>query len=335
MITRTPVNAKQAWQIALSNAYRDPLALLQALDLEPLQVGYHPDAHQDFRLRVPQSFVARMQKGNPQDPLLLQVLPHTAETVAHPGYSADPLQEQAANKVPGLLHKYHDRALLIVAGSCAINCRYCFRRHFSYTDNLAQHQNWQPALDYVRAHTELREVILSGGDPLLLRDQALSTLVQTIAAIPHITRLRIHSRLPIVLPERITPALTEALSHPQLSTVMVMHCNHPQELDTSVADAVQTLHQAKVSVLNQSVLLRGVNDSADILCQLSEQLFSIGVLPYYLHVLDKVQGAAHFDVPKAQAQQLIASMRHRISGYLVPRLVREDAGAKAKTLLGG
>ena len=248
------------------------------------------------------------------------------------GFSRDPVGETGeANPEPGIIHKYHGRVLLVVAGGCAVNCRYCFRRHFPYAENNNARQQWQNALDYVLARPEITEVILSGGDPLIARDRQLQDLVGQIAAIPHVRRLRIHTRLPVVIPDRVTSALLEAVSHPALKTVLVLHSNHAREIDESVVAAVAAARQFEIEVLNQAVLLGGVNDSASALVDLSEALFAAGILPYYLHLLDPVEGAAHFDIPESRARELMLEVRARLPGYMVPRLVREIAGADAKT----
>ena len=318
------------WQTELSNAVTRLDDLLRLLDLSPTAVNTSLLAQEQFNFRVPRGFIARMRKNDPQDPLLLQILPLQQELLATPGYTTDPLQEKTANPIPGLLHKYHDRVLLTLTGSCAINCRYCFRRHFPYAENNPGMQGWQRAIDYIASNPEIREVIYSGGDPLVLKDNQLQEITEKIAAISHIKRLRIHSRLPIVLPERITDNLLQVLTGTRLQTVMVVHCNHANEIDETVINAVQKLQAAKISVLNQTVLLRGINDSTSALIALSERLFAANILPYYLHLLDKVQGAAHFDVPENIAKQLVWEMMQQVSGYLVPKLVCEKPGALAK-----
>lgn len=329
MITQTP-NKTQNWQTVLKQAYRDPLALLQDLNLNSSEVHYHPSAQTDFGFIVPKGFVARMQAGNPQDPLLLQVLPTQAELDPTPGYSQDPLDEQHHNPIPGLLHKYHGRVLLTLTGACAINCRYCFRRHFPYQDNIPGQAGWQRALDYIAADSSIHEVILSGGDPLLTNDKALAQLFDHLQTIPHLRLLRIHSRLPVVLPERITHALVAMLSNTPWPTTLVIHCNHPQEIDQTVIEALAPCRTAGIHLLNQAVLLAKINDTAEIQCQLSHRLLDAGVLPYYLHLLDPVSGAAHFDVTKERALEIYQQMRQQLPGYLLPRLVKEIAGATSK-----
>lgn len=318
----------ESWQKLLACAITDPAELLKILELDPNLLAPARQAAHDFSLRIPRGFVNRMQKGNPHDPLLLQVLPLGAELQLTPGFYTDPLAEQAANPIPGLLHKYHGRVLLIMTGSCAINCRYCFRRHFPYSDNNPGSTGWEAALDYIRQDSTIKEVILSGGDPLLAKDAQLAALTQKIADIPHVQTLRIHSRIPVVLPERITDGCVEWLTATRLRCVLVLHINHPQEIDSSVEYAINRLRN--ITLLNQSVLLKNINDSSKTLIDLSERLFDIGILPYYLHLLDPVQGTAHFNVEKALACQLITEMANHLPGYLVPRLVQEKAGELSK-----
>ncbi|CCJ74108.1 Lysine 2,3-aminomutase [Cronobacter condimenti 1330] len=290
------------------------------------------DARRLFALRVPRAFVARMEKGNPHDPLLRQVLTSREEFVAAPGFTTDPLEEQNS-VVPGLLHKYQNRALLLVKGGCAVNCRYCFRRHFPYADNQGNKRNWQAALDYIAAHPELDEIIFSGGDPLMAKDRELAWLVENLEAIPHIKRLRIHSRLPIVIPARITDELVQLLGQTRLQVLLVNHINHAQEIDGAFRAGMARLRAAGVTLLNQSVLLRGVNDNAPTLATLSNALFDAGVMPYYLHVLDKVQGAAHFMVSDDEARAIMRELLTLVSGYMVPKLAREIGGEPSKTPL--
>jgi EF-P beta-lysylation protein EpmB len=275
-----------------------------------------------------------MRSGDPRDPLLLQVLARPQELDTAPGYLRDPVGDTAGNPRPGIIQKYRGRALLIASGSCAVHCRYCFRRHFPYGANQNSRAGWRDALEYLADDPEISEVILSGGDPLVANDAQLAQLVAQVAAIGHVRRLRVHSRLPVVIPQRVTTGLLEAISHPRLQTVMVIHSNHANELDAGVRAAVAALARRGITTLNQAVLLAGVNDSVEGLAELSEALFATGVLPYYLHLLDPVQGAAHFDVPEARARALHAGLAARLPGYLVPRLVREVTGAPAKRVLG-
>ncbi len=321
------------WQKILNQGFNSASELLQFLGLPPsLSNGLSERA---FKTRVPRGFVARMQMKNPQDPLLLQVLAVAEELQIRPDYSDDPLDESEANKIPGLLHKYHGRVLLTLVGACAVNCRYCFRRHFPYQDNNPSAQEWEQALSYISNDCTITEVILSGGDPLLLVDSKLTKFFHRLEKISHVKTIRIHSRIPIVLPERITEQFLETLRHSRLRKVVVLHCNHPQEIDKSVHAACHALKKAQCTLLNQSVLLKGINDQAETLASLSERLFDCGVLPYYLHVLDKVQGAAHFDTPLAQALMIYAQLQSLVPGYLLPKLAREDAGETSKTLLSG
>jgi EF-P beta-lysylation protein EpmB len=283
---------------------------------------------------VPQGYAALMEPGNPYDPLLRQVLPSGAEDEVHPGFSADPVGDAAAALAPGLLQKYRGRALLVTTPACAIHCRYCFRRHYPYGDQGLGAGGAGPAIARIAADPSLTEVVLSGGDPLMLDDSDLLGLILGLAAVPHLERLRIHTRLPLVLPSRVTPALCRNLAQVRLQVVTVIHANHPRELSAAAETALEDLRRAGVVLLNQSVLLRGVNDDADTLCNLSNGLFRLGVLPYYLHLLDRVQGAAHFEVPPKRAMALMAAIRLRLPGYLVPRLVREEPGAGSKIALG-
>lgn len=326
-----PIRQQDDWHDQLRNVITSPRQLLAMLDLAPEDVGYSPDAAAEFALKVPVAFVRRMHPGDPQDPLLLQVLAHEQEIIQTPGFGTDPLGEVGeANPARGIIHKYQGRALLIVSGGCAVNCRYCFRRHFPYNDNQNSRAEWDQALTYIARDKNISEVILSGGDPLITSDKYLDELVTKIAAIKHIRRLRIHTRLPVVIPDRVSSGLLAAVRRPNLQTVVVIHCNHANEIDPSVAAALERMRQAGIVLLNQAVLLAGINDRADTLSALSEKLFSAGVIPYYLHLLDKVRGAAHFDTSEADARKLVAQMASTLSGYLVPKLVREVAGAPAK-----
>jgi EF-P beta-lysylation protein EpmB len=319
-----------AWQVALKNLVTDPAELLQLLALDPALLPAAMQASRLFPLRAPRAFIARMKKGDIDDPLLRQVLPLAEELEEAPGYSRDPLGEKAVNPVQGLLHKYHGRVLLTVAAGCAINCRYCFRRYFSYAENNPSQAGWQHALDYIAGDSSIAEVILSGSDPLIATDDYLARLAQKIAAIAHVKTLRIHTRLPIVLPERIVPEFSAWFTATRLRPVLAVHCNHPQEINDEVRVALQSLKNAGICLLNQTVLLKGVNDAAAVLVELSDRLFTAGVMPYYLHVLDRVQGAQHFDISEERAKQLAAEMARQLPGYLVPKLVREIPGATAK-----
>ena len=318
------------WQEQLRNAVRDPVILFKELDMTMTPESLPYNALQEFPLMVPRRWLARIGSGNLDDPLLRQVLPLAAEDTEHPGFSRDPVGESARRQAPGLLQKYHGRALLITTGACAIHCRYCFRRHFPYADENVVSNNWNASLDLLAADPGISEIILSGGDPLVLGEEKLSGLIQRLERIPHLQRLRIHSRIPVVLPERITDELIAALLRSRLTPVLVIHCNHPNELDDQVATILHRIRKAGIVVLNQSVLLRGVNDSPEIIATLSERLFQYGVLPYYLHLLDPVTGAAHFQVPMETASAIMEQLRRHLPGYLVPRLVREQAGAPYK-----
>lgn len=315
------------WRRALREAVTSPVELLALLDLAPEALALAPAAATRFGLRVPRSFVRRMRRGDPGDPLLRQVLPIAAETRAAPGFTVDPVADLAAARMPGVLHKYRGRALLVVTGACAVHCRYCFRRHFPYAEQTADPE---PALAWLAGEPEVNEVILSGGDPLLLGDERLAELVARIEAIAHVSRLRIHTRLPVVLPERVDAGLTGWLARTRLQTVVVLHANHANEIDAEVRAAAARLRATGALLLNQSVLLRGVNDTVEALAALSEALAAAGVLPYYLHTLDRVQGAAHFEVPDHEARALVEALRARLPGYLVPLLVREEPGAPFK-----
>lgn len=321
------------WQRELAHAISDPARLLQLLELPP---GLLPGARQQaegFALRVPRGYVARMQKGDAQDPLLRQVLPLAEEGVAAAGFRFDAVGDLGAMPLPGVLHKYQGRALLVATGACAIHCRYCFRRHFPYAQANPAQEGWSAALDYIAADSSLREVILSGGDPLSLSDTRLAALSGALQSIAHVRTLRIHTRLPIVLPERVDEALLGWLAGSRLRPVMVVHANHAHEIDGAVRRALARLVAAGVVLFNQSVLLAGVNDSVAALAALSEALFDAGVTPYYLHLLDRVQGAAHFEVDETRAHDLMHGLRARLPGYLVPRLVREQEGLPFKRVL--
>ena len=318
------------WQSDMAEAVRDPRELLALLDLDPAWLEPARRAAAAFPLRVPRAFLARMRKGDPADPLLRQVLPLDEELREVPGYSRDPVGDMPSLAARGLLHKYAGRVLLITTGACGVHCRYCFRRHFPYSDETARADEWREALDYLKSDDSINEVILSGGDPLSLSDERLAGLVQSLEAIPHIKRLRIHTRQPVVLPSRVDEAFLGWLNACRLQKVVVLHMNHAHEMDVAVAEACARLRGTGATLLNQTVLLKGVNDSADVLCELSEALFAAGVLPYYLNLLDPVAGAAHFDVPESEALALMSELRARLPGYLVPKLVREVPGAPSK-----
>lgn len=317
------------WRELWRDAITDAGELLQAVGLGERADLLPPD-DAGFALRVPRGFVARMRRGDPRDPLLLQVLPQLAEHERVEGFVIDAVGDMAAREAQGLLHKYQGRALLIASGSCAINCRYCFRRHFPYGEEIAAAGQWRQALAHLREDPSINELILSGGDPLALATAKLEELTRGLSDLPHVTRLRIHTRLPVMLPERIDTALLAWLAALPLQKVVVLHANHANELDASVDAACQRLREAGCTLLNQSVLLRGVNDDVERLAELSERLFAAGVLPYYLHQLDRVQGVAHFEVDDERARALVDGLRVRLPGYLVPRLVREVGGETSK-----
>lgn len=326
-----PINGNGRWQQILANAITDPAELLTVLGLDMALLPEARQAAQLFPLRVPRGFVARMRRGDPADPLLRQVLPIGAETLATPGYVTDPVGDLASRAAPGLLHKYEGRALVIATGACGVHCRYCFRRHYPYGEEHAQGDRWRAALEYLRNETSLDEVILSGGDPLSLSDRRLAEMAADIGRLPHIKRLRIHTRQPIVLPERVDDSFCAWLREVPLQKVMVVHANHANEIDAGVRAACEKLTACGITLLNQSVLLAGVNDSVEALAALSRALFEARVLPYYLNLLDRAQGVAHFDVNAARGRELICELRAILPGYLVPNLVREIAGADSKT----
>lgn len=318
---------RPSWQEAVRTAVRDPAELLQLLDLPATALG--AAASVSFGLLVPRSFVARMRKGDPNDPLLRQVWPTPNELDAVPGFTADPVQEQGLAS-HGLLQKYSGRALLIASGACPIHCRYCFRREFPYGAQLAARADWSQAIAQLAMAPDVREVILSGGDPLSLSNRRLGELLARLADTAA-TTVRIHTRFPVVVPERIDDGLVRLLGGTRFRTVVVVHTNHANELDPAVERALAALRAPLGALLNQAVLLKGINDDADTLMSLSERLFDCGVLPYYLHLLDRVAGAAHYDVDETTGKRLIAELRARLPGYLVPRLVRETAGQLSKT----
>ena len=334
----------QPWQRALLEAVTDVDQLLRLVDVDPSDISTaagereglapgqeEPVALRDFPLRVPRPYIARMRQGDPNDPLLRQVLPTTLETEQTPGYGTDPLDEADAVIDSGILKKYDGRALVIATGSCAVHCRYCFRRHFPYADHR-QDRHFE-SIAALRRDSTIREVILSGGDPLMLTDAHLARLLAEVGSIDHVARIRIHTRVPVVIPERVTPTLAAMLADLPQRVVVVLHFNHPNEIDRDCATSLAGLD--RVTLLNQSVLLRGVNDDARTLVALSERLFGAGVLPYYLHMPDAVAGTAHFDVSSQRAVALHRRLQARLPGYLVPRLVREVPGGVAKELVIG
>ena len=324
---------KAGWQKALSGAITDPQVLLNhlALDERYLEAAYR--AAKLFPLKVTRSYLSRMEKGNPNDPLLRQVLPLDMECHEVVGYTKDPLHEIKANPLPGLLHKYKGRVLINPISACAIHCRYCFRRHFPYDENNPNRNDWQKVFDYIASDITIHEVILSGADPLTANEKTLYFFSDAFHQIAHIKRLRIHTRMPVVLPERITNEFIEWIAQLNMPLIIVIHANHPQEVDGQVYHALSDLKDAGVTLLNQSVILRGVNDDASILIKLSEVLFEAGVIPYYLHVLDKVAGAHHFDITLFEAHKIYRTMQYALPGYLVPKLVQEISGEGAKKIV--
>jgi L-lysine 2,3-aminomutase len=328
---REPVYA--SWQQALKDSVRDPYELCRLLDLPDHWAADVRRAASGFPLFVPRSFVARMQPRNPHDPLLRQVLPLAAEAIDREGYTADPVGDAAASVSPGLLHKYEGRVLMVATGACAVHCRYCFRRHFPYEEAPRSVGEWQGVLDHISADESIQEVILSGGDPLTLVDSHLAQLAERMAAIPHVRRLRVHTRLPVMIPERVTVELLGWLRGTRLAPVVVIHVNHPAELAGRAPGAIRRIVAAGIPTLNQAVLLRGVNDDVDTLAELSERLVDLGVMPYYLHQLDRVRGAAHFEVPMAEGKRLVEELRRRLPGYAAPRYVSEMAGEPYKVEL--
>lgn len=330
------LHQEKNWQSQLSDLITDPLELLNLLELSTEQLLSGAIlASEQFKLRVPRAFVGKMSIGDPFDPLLLQVLPHHLELEDHPEFVTDPLGEEAANQMAGVLHKYQSRFLLTLTGACAIHCRYCFRRHFPYQENLPKNDDWINIKQYIEQNPQINEVILSGGDPLTLSNLKLALWLERLASLPQIKILRIHSRVPIVIPNRIDEELISILKNSRLRIVVVIHSNHAAELDDFTCSKLLQLSEHHITVLNQAVLLKGVNDSAEILNNLSLRLFDARVMPYYLHVLDKVKGAQHFDLRSSEIDHIYTDVLASLPGYLVPKLVREIAGEKNKTPLFG
>lgn len=321
-----------SWQKALTDIITKPQELLELVELSDKIKASDITKHQ-FPLRVTREFASRIVPGDLKDPLLRQVLPIDEELIVKAGFVDDPLQESQVNPEPGLLHKYHGRVLLISTGSCAIHCRYCFRRHFSYETNNPGRLGWMKALSYIANDESIEEVIFSGGDPLMIPDGHLQWFITELEKISHLKLMRFHTRLPVVLPQRITESLLKVLSNSRLQTVMVIHSNHAQEIDEFVEESLHRLQKASITVLNQSVLLAGVNDSVAALAGLSKRLFACGVIPYYLHMLDPTAGTGHFQVPLETAKTLYKELQNTLSGYFVPKLAQEVAGEKAKVLV--
>lgn len=327
---------EQNWQSQLSDLITDPSELLNLLELSSDQLLSGAIlASEKFKLRVPRAFVGKMNAKNPLDPLLLQVLPHHLELEEHPEFVTDPLGEEAANQLPGVLHKYKSRFLLTLTGACAVHCRYCFRRHFPYQENLPKNDDWLNIKNYIEANPDINEVILSGGDPLTLSNRKLALWLERLSSLKQVKILRIHSRVPIVIPNRIDEQLISLLKNSRLRIVLVVHSNHASELDDFTCSKLLQLSDEHITVLNQAVLLKGVNDSAETLVDLSYRLFEARVMPYYLHVLDKVKGAQHFDLIPSEIDAIYQDVLASLPGYLVPKLVREIAGEKNKTPLFG
>lgn len=324
---------RRSWREELADAITDPRELLEILALDPAWLSPALAAAVRFRLRVPRSYVSRMRPADPRDPLLRQVLPLGEELLDAPGYSGDPLGEAGANRAPGLLHKYRGRALLVTTGACAVHCRYCFRREFPYDAQTSGGGRWAEALAALAADASIEELILSGGDPLSLSNARLAALTASLAPIAHLKRLRVHTRTPVVLPSRIDDEFLQWLAQLAWPAVVVVHVNHAREIDADVAAGFARIRATGAQLLNQSVLLAGVNDDEDTLAALSTALFAAGALPYYLHLLDRVRGASHFDVSEARGRELVRKISARLPGYLVPKLVREEAGATGKTVL--
>lgn len=333
MITRSPQPGQAGWQGVLATGVRDAAELHAALGIGAEGLPGAVAAAAQFACRVPQPLLARIAPGTRDDPVLRQLLPTGEELEARPGYTTDPVGDLAAARSVGLLQKYAGRALLITTAACAVHCRYCFRRHFPYEDHQAGRDAWGDAIATLEQSPDIIEIILSGGDPLMLSDERLDTLWRQLAGVPHLRRLRVHTRMPVVLPERVTDALLDLLTRPRFATSVVLHVNHANELAADAVAALQRLQRAGVTLLNQSVLLHGVNDTLAALRTLSEALFAAGVLPYYLHLLDPVAGAAHFAVDQADGIRLVRALREHLPGYLVPRLVRETPGHPAKEAL--
>ena len=328
-----PINLHSDWKTELSHCVNSIDELLNQLGLKAEDLNATEQAATEFSIKVPQSFVQLMEYGNPNDPLLKQVLPITSELQVDNNFSTDPVDESSFNPVPGIVHKYRNRVLMIISPNCAINCRYCFRRHFPYDENRQSKQQWLKALDYLKTKPEINEVIFSGGDPLAANDHFLRWLTAEIESIQHIKRLRIHTRLPVVIPSRVDDQLLNWLGNTRLKPTLVLHINHANEIDEALRQGVDRLKKSGITVLNQSVLLKGINDNSDQLISLSEKLFDAGIMPYYLHMLDPVQGASHFDVSMDRAVEIFRQIQTELPGFLVPKLVQERAGERSKSLI--
>lgn len=332
MLKTQTMKVRPQWQQELAQAISDPFELATLLALPKSWAEQHAAARQLFPLRVPRFFIDLMQRGNEHDPLLLQVMPNANEFAPHPEFVTDPLHEQQGD-YNGILHKYRSRVLVILRGGCAVNCRYCFRRHFPYDQHHFGRQQLAQLIELIQADPTINEVILSGGDPLMATDSQLSRIIDELERIPQLKRLRIHSRLPVVIPSRLSESLAERLGSSHLNSILVLHINHPNEVSELLRTKLALYRQQGITLLNQSVLLKGVNDNEATLVQLSERLFDAGVMPYYLHQLDKVAGASHFAISDSRARELSNAMRAQLPGFLVPQLVREIAGEPNKTPL--
>ncbi|MEZ6132021.1 MAG: EF-P beta-lysylation protein EpmB [Planctomycetaceae bacterium] len=331
------MQSRPSWQRQLANAIRSSTELLAALGLPvpnpPASGTPQESTATGFPTLVPISFLNRMEFGNADDPLLKQVLPTSAENLSVAGFVSDPVNDEAARIAPGLLQKYAGRVLLIATGACAVHCRYCFRRDYPYQQEPRTAEDWQPAINRIANDHSITEVILSGGDPLILNDDRLSSLCRQLDAISNIERLRLHTRLPIVLPDRVTSSLLNLLTSLRSQTIVVVHSNHGNEIAGDCEDALKRLVRSGIPVLNQTVLLHGINDSVEALETLSRRLVNAGVIPYYLHHLDRVQGAAHFESDRDLGIRLLQELRKRLPGYAVPQFVEEIPGEPGKTLI--
>ena len=330
-IKNKSLSQQKPWQRLLAEAIREPDVLLESLDIPRNKMIIAMQANKEFGLLVPESYLKKMHKGDKNDPLLRQVLPLDDEMLIVEGYVSDPVGDLKMPLSPGVLQKYQGRVLIVTTGVCAIHCRYCFRREFPYVDLNPAKNNWQLTLASITQDPSIHEVILSGGDPLVLSDEKLSSLCRQLAEIPHVKTIRFHTRLPVVLPERIDDGFLAWFSQLAVQKVVLIHANHPNEIDAVVGGKLELLVAAGATLLNQSVLLKGVNDNVEVLTSLSHRLFLYKTLPYYLHVLDKVNGAAHFDVKESTALRLMNDLREQLPGYLVPKLVREISGKRSKT----
>ena len=325
--------ARSDWHRDLAQAIRDPEELVTRLGLPSSVLDGARRGSQLFPVLVTESFLARMQPGDPHDPLLLQVLPRKSEFDRVEGFTTDAVADMSSRRAAGLIHKYPGRALLIATGSCAVHCRYCFRRHYPYGDEPRRLDEWEPALGTLREDPSISEIILSGGDPLMLTDTRLGELVTRLDTIEQLTRLRLHTRLPVVLPSRITNVLLDLLAGTRMTSIVVIHANHPAEISEDCAAALRQLVRGGLTVLNQAVLLRGINDDIEVLSELCGRLADLGVMPYYLHQLDRVAGTAEFEVSESTGRDLVGQLADRLPGYAVPQYVREVAGAESKVRL--